>query len=136
MKRLIRLFVSALVPAFIFAGMLEQPVVAQDKAKDTTADQAVKGKAILKVLLENDETKVYEVTFKPDDEGENVERPYRVVRAVKGGTLERIYADGKTEKSEWKTGEVRALAANAAYTPKNVGKTTLVLFVVTFKHAK
>lgn len=98
--------------------------------------QAVKGKAVLKVLVDNDETQVYEVTFKPGDEGENVERPYRVIKALSGGILERSYADGKTEKSEWKTGEVRAVAANTAYTPKNAGKTILILFVVTFKHAK
>jgi hypothetical protein len=136
MKRLIRLFVGALIPAFIFAAIPGQPAVAQDKAKDATVARAPKGKALLKVLLENDETQVYEITFRPGDEGENVERPYRVIHAVRGGTLERIYADGKTERTEWKTGEVRAVAANGAYTPKNVGKTTLVLFVVTFKHAK
>lgn len=136
MKRLIRLFVGALFSTFFVAGILGQPAIAQDETKNATGMQAVKGKAVVKVFVDNDETQVYEVTFKPGDEGEKVERPYRVIKALSGGTLERIYADGKTEKAEWKTGEVRAVSANAAYTPRNAGKTTVILFVVTFKHAK
>lgn len=74
--------------------------------------------------------------MKPGEQGESVARPYRVIRAVRGGTLLRVYADGKTEKAEWKTGEVRALEASPAYAPKNVGKTTIILYVVAIKQAQ
>lgn len=54
----------------------------------------------------------------------------RVVRALKGGTVLRTYADGKTEKSEWKTGEVQIQEPGPQYTARNVGKTEVVLYVV------
>jgi hypothetical protein len=136
MKRLIRLFVSALVPAFILAGVAAQPAIAQDKAKDTKAAQAEKGKTTIKILLENDKIQVYEATFKPGDEGANVARPYRVIRVLTGGTILRTSADGKTEKIEWKTGEVKESGPDPAYTPKNVGKTTVHLYIVALKQAK
>lgn len=80
---------------------------------------------------------VLEATFKPGDEGANVARPFHVVRALKGGTLMRIYADGKTEKSEYKTGEVKVREADSKpYTPKNVGKSDVVLYIVFLKEPK
>ena len=136
MKRLTRLFVSALVPAFILAGAVAQPAIAQDKAKDTKAAQAEKGKATTKILLENDKVQVYETTFKPGDEGTNVERPYRIIRVLTGGTLLRTYPDGKTEKIVEKTGEARESGPDPIYTPKNIGKTTIHVYVVALKQAK
>jgi hypothetical protein len=140
MKRLIRLLIGLLVPAFIVAGLAVQPAVAQDKAKDTKAApaaKAAKGKATVKVLFENDKVRVAEVTFKPGDEAANAARPFHVVRALKGGTLMRTYADGKTEKSEFKTGEVKVLEAESKpYTPKNVGKSDVVLYAVFVKEPK
>lgn len=132
MKHLIRLFVSLLVPAFMLAAVAASPAMAQDKAK------AEKGRATPKVLLENDKVRVFEVTFKPG--AENVSVPsssYRVVRALKGGTIQRIYADGKTEKVDWKTGQVRMNEPSAQkYTAKNIGKNDIVLYVVVLKQAK
>lgn len=124
MKRLIRLFMGVLVPAFMLAGVVAQPAMAQEKAK------AEKGKATLTVLLENDKVRVYEVRFKPGDEGANIARPFRVNRALKGGTIMRTYADGKTEKVEWKTGEVKARGPDPVFTPKNVGKTEILFYIV------
>ncbi len=133
MTRLIRLFASALVPVFMLAGFAAQPVAAQEKAKEA---KAAAGKTTLKILFENDKTRVFEATFKPGDEGGNVARPYRIVRALKGGTLQRTYPDGKKENREWKTGEVREVGPDTPFIPKNVGKTTVVLYVVEFKQAK
>ena len=42
----------------------------------------------------------------------------------------RIYPDGKTEKIEWKTGQVKFLGPEPAFKPKNVGKTEIVLYIV------
>ncbi len=136
MKRLIRLFVSVLVPAFMLAGVAASPAMAQDKAKAAPAKKAVKGKATVKVLFENDKVQAVEVTFKPGDEGANVARPFHVVRALKGGTIQRTYADGKTAKSEWKTGEVRGVGPDPVYTPKNVGNSDVVLYAVFLKEPK
>ena len=66
----------------------------------------------------------------------NVARPYRVVRALKGGTIERNYPDGKKQKVEWKAGEVKQLGPDTPYVPKNVGKTVVVLYGVEIKQPK
>lgn len=140
MKHLIRLFVSLLVPALMLAFVTATPAMkhemAQDKAKAAPAAKAEKGKAAVKVLFENDKVRVFEVRFKPGDEGRNVARPFEVVRALNGGTIQRTYADGKTEKVEWKTGQVRAQGPSPVFTPKNIGKTDVVLYVVFLKEPK
>jgi len=107
--------------------------MAQDKAQ---AAKAEKGKVTLKVLHEDDKVRVFEATFKPGDEGANVARPLRVIRPLKGGTIQRTYPDGKTDKLEFKTGEVKVLPPAAPYTPKNVGKSDVVLYVVYVKEPK
>jgi len=137
MKISARFLMAVVVPAFMFAAVAAQPATAQEKAKEAKAAKAEKGKATQKVLLENDKVRVLEITFKPG--GENVSVPtssFRVVRALKGGTLMRNYADGKTEKIEWKTGEVRMNEPSGQYTAKNVGKTEIVLYVVILKEPK
>lgn len=59
---------------------------------------------------------------------------FRVVRALKGGAMERAWADGKKEKVEWKTRQVRAQGPDTqAFQNKNVGKTEIVLYVVNLK---
>lgn len=136
MKRLIRSYVGLLVTAFVLAGFAAQPAMAQDKAKDAKAAKAEKGKATVKVLHDDDKVRVVEATFKPGDEGANVARSFRVTRALKGGTIQRTYPDGKTEKVEWKTGEVKVQPAAMPFTPKNVGKSDLVLYVVVVKEPK
>ncbi len=138
MKRSARLLLSLLVPAFMLAGFAASPAMAQDKAKATKAAPAAKaekGKAALKVLLENDKVRVFEVQFKPGDVNKAVpSASSRVVRALKGGTLMRTYADGKTQKVEWKTGEARFVEAEKmAYTTKNIGKSDIHLYVVVLK---
>src|SRR5947207_2552250 len=133
-----RLFVSMLVPAFIVAGFVAQPAMAQDKAKDAKAAKAEKGKAVVKVLAENEKMTVTETTFKPGDENPSVPSSFfRVVRALKGGTLMRTYDDGKTQNVEWKTGEVRFVEPEkVAYKTKNTGKTEIMLYVVVLKEPK
>ena len=136
-----RLLVSVLIPAFMLAGMAANSAMAQDKAKDgkaAPAAKAEKGKAVPKVVLDNDKVLVSEVTFKPGDENVSVpSSSFRIVRALKGGTLMRSYADGKTEKIEWKTGEVRMVEPTAQkFTTKNVGKSEFVLYVVVLKEPK
>jgi len=124
MKQFARFFTSALV-AGMLVGVAAGPAVAQDKA----------GKASTTVLAENDKVRVQEVRFKPGDENATVATSQtRVVRALKGGTILRTYADGKTEKIEYKDGEVRINPPSAQkFTGKNVGNSDIVLYVVVLK---
>ena len=142
MRSLARSIAGVVVPAFLMAGLVAAPVAAQDKAKApaAAADKkpapaaADKGKAAVpegttKVILENDKFRVTEVTFKPGQGSAVRERLPRVVRALSGGTMERIYPDGKTEKVEWKTGQVRYLPKES-FGNRNVGKTDFVAYIV------
>ena len=127
MKQLTRLSAGLLAAAFILAG----PAMAQDKAK---AAKAEAGKASITVLAENDKARAFEIRFKPGDENVSVPSSnFRVARALQAGTQQRNYPDGKTEKIEWKTGEVKIVAPGGAYTTKNIGKSDLVLYVVVLK---
>lgn len=96
--------------------------------------KAEKGKVTTRVLADNDKVRAQEVTFRPGDENTSVpSTTFRVVRALKGGTIQRNYADGKTEKIEYKAGDVKINAPSGQYTTKNVGKTEVVLYVVVLK---
>ena len=131
MSKFGRVLAGLLVPAFFVAGVVATPAMAQ--GKDAKAASAKKGEPIQKVFLENDRVRVFEVTFRPGDAGATVERPLRVIRVLKGGTLTLIHPDGKKEKLLWKTGEVRVRQATLPYSPKNEGKANIVLYVVYVK---
>jgi hypothetical protein len=125
-------FVGALISAF----MLASPALAQDKAKDAKAAppaKAEKGKNAIKVLIDNDRVLVQEVTLKPGDEGANVDRPARVIHVKKGGTMQRTWPDGKTDKNTWKDGETIYAEASKPYVPKNIGKSNVELLIVVLK---
>jgi hypothetical protein len=126
MKKLANALLSLLMTAFLVAGTVVDSAVAQDKA----------GKATVKmtVLLENDKVKAYEATYAPGAENTAVATSaLRIVRALNGGTLQRSYADGKKEDVVWKSGEVKQIPPGPAYTTKNIGRTTLHLYVVQIK---
>ena len=141
MKTSVRYFTGLVVAAFLLTGMIANPAWAQDKGKDTKAAPAAKaekGKSAMKVILENDKVRVFQRTYKPGDVNDEVpSSSNRVVHTVKGGTLERTFADGKKEKYDLKNGEVRYLEAaktpGGKYTVKNVGKTEIVNVVVLLK---
>ena len=101
--------------------------MAAEKAKAAPPKQEVK------VLVENDKVRVSENRWVPGAESESVARANRVVRALKGGTLQRIYPDGKKEIVNWKTGEVQYMAKTEPYIVKNIGKSEVVLYVVGLK---
>lgn len=130
-KQLARFFMGSLVAVLMLAGMTIGPATAQEKAKAATPQVTTK------MLLENEKVRVFELHFKPGDENPNVPRNARVVRALKAGTLLRTYPEGKTEKIEFKTGDVRfnppVVGAGPQYTVRNVGKSELVLYIVELK---
>lgn len=130
-----RVFMNQLGSAVVLAGMTMVPALAQDKAKAGAKDMAKSGNYQRKVLVDNAKVVVTEVTTKPGGESDSRVRDYyRVARALSGGTQERTWADGKKEKIEWKTGEVRFSEPDKmAYKAKNIGKTDLALYIVRLK---
>jgi hypothetical protein len=128
MRRFSAVLAGLLVPAFLLAGAMVNSAMAQEKAKAKMEKAA--GKVTIKEVAKNDKFRVYEAIFKPGDEAPSVERKPRVVRALKGGTLQRIYPDGKKETNTYKTGEVKVFDATPPYGLKNIGKTTVDLYVV------
>jgi hypothetical protein len=76
---------------------------------------------------------VRERTFRPGVEAKNPNSATRIIRVLKGGTLERNYADGKKETTVRKTGEVYMNEPGQAFTNKNVGKTDVQLYIVQLK---
>jgi len=136
MSKFARVLAGLLVPAFLVAAASATPAIAQEKGKDAKAASAKKGEATQKTFFENDSVRVFEVTFRPGDAGASIERPLRVIRVLKGGTLTLIYPDGKKESLPWKTGEVKVRQPSPAYSPKNEGKSDIVLYVVYVKEPK
>ena len=132
-----RLLSGFAIGAVALAAMIATPAAAQDKGKEAKAApaKAEKGMAKMTTLLDNDKVKVIEVQYKPGDENKAVtSSAYRVLRALKGGTITRTYADGKTEKIQYKTGEVKFLEPyKTGYTAKNTGKSDIHFYVVQLK---
>ena len=121
------LIAALVLPAFFFAPLAFDAANAQDKKADKGA-----GTAAIKEIASDDKFRVFEVTYKPG-QGRPIEPGHRIVRAIKGGTLERDHPDGKKEKVEWKQDQVRINKPAKPYNVKNVGKSDVVLFVVESK---
>jgi hypothetical protein len=89
---------------------------------------------VTKIIVENDKVRAQEVTFPPGAASPVVATSsVRVVRALAGGKLQRTYTDGRKEEVVFKTGQVRINEVSPAYTAKNVGKSTVRLYVVVLK---
>ena len=124
------LLAALLFPAFVLAGVVANPALAQEKKMETSVRKAAAGEVTLKEIEQNDKLRVYEATFKPGDVSPSAKRPLRVVHALKGGTLERTYTDGKKEPVQWKTGDTRLISEEKPYAVKNIGKGVVHLLVV------
>jgi cell division protein FtsI/penicillin-binding protein 2 len=132
MSKLAGVLAGLLVPAFLVAGVVATPAMAQEK----TAKKMEKGKAgqlVIKEIAQNDKLRIYEAIFNPGDTSPSVKRPMRAVYTIKGGTLERTYEDGKKENIAWKTGESKLIGEERPYALKNVGKTVIRLHIVQLK---
>ena len=127
------LLAAMLFPAFVVAGMVANPTLAQEKKMEKSAPKAAAGEVTLKEVEQNDKVRVYEATYKPGDVSPSAKRPMRVVHAIKGGTLERTYDDGTKDTVEWKTGDTRILSEERPYAVKNIGKGVVHLLVVALK---
>lgn len=98
-----------------------------------TAGGSAAAQGPTRVLFDNGKVRVQEVRFRPGDEGPNIPRPFRVIRVLEGGTMQRLYADGRTEDVVYNTGEVKVYEADKPFVPRNIGKSDIVLYVVALK---
>jgi hypothetical protein len=126
MKRMVGFFATLAVPAVVLALAGPLDAGAQEKAKAVQKFEQ-------KELLKNDKVNVVEARWPPGSESPSVARPYRVIRVLKGGTVQRIFPDGKKENVVYKAGEVSALEASQPYAIKNIGKSEVVLFAIFLK---
>lgn len=113
--------------AFAVMMSLGNPAMSQEKAAMTSSSDQIK------VMAENEKVVASEERIKPGAETDSRARPYRAVRAMKGGSIQRIYPDGRKEMAMWKTGEVRVFEASGPYKLKNVGKEDVVFYIVGLK---
>lgn len=98
------------------------------------AEEAAKpGSAARTILAEDEKLQAFEIRQMPGEVNTAVTSGTRVIRALKGGTLLRTYADGRTEQSNWQTGDVQIQGPGPQYTVKNVGDSEVVLYVVRLK---
>jgi quercetin dioxygenase-like cupin family protein len=132
MRNSIRRFATLLLPALAL-GLIAHGAVAQEKKGEMSAQKAAVKEGRTKEIAQNDKVRVIEVTYKPGEGPASQTRPMRVVRCLKGGTIERTYADGTKEKTEWKAGETKIINEPRAYAIQNVGKSTVEFLVVFIK---
>lgn len=122
-----------LVPLLLVAAAIATPATAQEKTAVKNMQKTPVGKPIVKEIVRNDKVRAYEATFRPGDQSPSIERPPRVARALKGGTLTLVYPDGKKEKSVYKTGEVKFVDHTPAFAVKNETKRAIRLYIVEMK---
>lgn len=100
----------------------------------SSAEEAAKpGSAVRTILAEDEKLQAFEIRQMPGEVLVASTSGIRVIRAIKGGALLRTYADGRTEKANWATGEVQIQNPGPQYTVKNVGDSEVVLYVVRLK---
>ena len=103
------------------------PARAQDPA-------AVNAKTI-QVKLDNDRVRVLEATLKPGDKEQMHSHPAYVVYVVAGGKVRNHLPDGKTNETEFKTGDV-VYRDPLTHWAENIGTTTLKFILVELKSAR
>ena len=121
-NQMTRFVMEVFVAAFLLAG-LAGTAIAQEK-----------GKAVTKVLAENEKIRAWETRYKPGDENTiSVSSATRVLRVLEGGTLLWTWPDGKAEKRDLKAGQVMLMTPGPTFTSKNIGASDVVLYVVMAK---
>jgi hypothetical protein len=111
------------ITAALVAGLgLTAPAVSQEA-----------GKAQGKLVVNHDRVRVLEAYYRPGDVAPSIERPFRVVRALKGGTLELIHPDGTRESLVFADGETKLLGPDPAFSVRNAGNTDVHLYAVEVK---
>ena len=88
-----------------------------------------------KVLLDNDQVRVIEVTVKPGETIPMHSHPANVVYFVTGGKTKTTLADGKVTETDHKAGDA-IWSEPVTHSNKNVGTATTKALVIELKTAK
>ena len=88
---------------------------------------------VYKVLLENEEVKVTEVTFKPGQGDEMHQHGVMSIYGITGGKLQNISPDGTVREMEVADGFVGHRNSVTTHQMKNIGDTTVKVILVEHK---
>ena len=88
---------------------------------------------VYKVLLDNDEVKVTEVTFKPGQGDEMHQHGVMSIYGIKGGILQNTSPDGTVREMEVADGFVGHRNTVTTHQMKNIGDTTVKVILVEHK---
>jgi mannose-6-phosphate isomerase-like protein (cupin superfamily) len=127
--------VSSLALLAAIAGLMAHPSAPAAWAGEESGNAVRKGESPVRILFDDERVRVQEITFRPGAQGPGTARPFRIMRVLKGGTMQRTYPDGRTETIEYKTGELRVVGPDRPFVPKNVGNSDIVFYVVALKDA-
>jgi beta-alanine degradation protein BauB len=98
-------------------------------------DPAVVNVSLVRVTLDNDRVRVFEVVLPPGEKEQLHSHPAYVVHVLAGGRIRNHAADGRTSESELATGET-IYREPLIHWAENIGTTTIRLIVVELKDAR
>jgi quercetin dioxygenase-like cupin family protein len=104
-----------------------------DKSKTTFPDPAVVAGDVYKMVLENDQVRVFDVRFKPGQKAMMHDHPSHVVYVLADYTLDLKTPDGKKMEIPLKTGQTFFMEAGP-HEAVNIGKTEGHALVVELKN--
>jgi hypothetical protein len=120
------------VVSFAVVLTFSGPVSAQGMGMSGPAVPAA-AKPIIKVLDENEKVRVIDEVRRPGEISPMNTHPMRVLYVIRGGIIERTFADGTKENHALKTGQTEILTETRPYSVNNVGKTTIHIVEVALK---
>ena len=89
--------------------------------------------AMHKLLLDNDDVKIYEATYKPGDKAPMHSHPKHIVYTLSGGKITMTGKDGKMEERSMAAGDVRENPP-LTHATENTGDTEVEALVIERKH--
>jgi beta-alanine degradation protein BauB len=98
-------------------------------------DPAVVNAATIKVRLENDRIRVLEATLPPGAKEQMHSHPAYTFYVIEGGKVRNHLADGKTNETELKSGDV-LYRDPLTHWAENIGTSTMHLILVELKNPK
>jgi len=90
--------------------------------------------AMHKILLDNDDVRVYEATYKPGEKAAMHSHPKHVVYIISGGKITFTGKDGKKEERTMDTGQAIE-SPETVHMTENTGDTEVKVLVVELKHS-
>ena len=122
-KSMIRLLISTILFLFISCSSKDKLLLPEEVSPD-----------VYKVLLENEDVKVLEVTFAPGQSDNMHQHGVMTIYGITGGKLQGTSPDGTVNESEVPNGFVGHRNTITTHQMKNIGDNTVK--VILFEHKK